>query len=466
MSDPNKSLVRFAPWGLVFLWSACSPKQPSATADGQPAKTTNRLPVPPAVVNNLGITFEVATRGRLGAWHEVPGQLEVPESQRWILRAPARARVTRVVARWQRVQRGDEVATLESPEVLEAHRAIEFAERTLDRATVEMAAARDRLAESEAQLREAGSYEEASRQRLQELVALGEQGNAFTAREVIEARREVTDAGKARLDAAIARDELTSRVADKQLQADQARQSVAERLSALSVLTGSSVEELSARSDQGPAWRQVRTLGVRAAADGVVVELLTAPGEIVEAGAAILHVFDTRELRFRGRVPEGDLGTLMPGDRVRLEFAARSLPVVVTRLEPPLPIADARTRMVLVEAVVANQDGALAHGMSALARVLVEESENEEVLLPRRCVVFDGLEAIVFKRDPDDQSVVIRTPVELGARAGGHVEVFSGVLDGDVVVADGVHQLKQAGLGKAPEGGHFHADGTWHEDHK
>ena len=61
---------------------------------------------------------------------------------------------------------------------------------------------------------------------------------------------------------------------------------------------------------------------------------------------------------------------------------------------------------------------------------------------------------------------VIRTPVELGARSSGYAEVIAGVLDGDELVADGVHQLKQTGLGKAPEGGHFHADGTWHEDHE
>ncbi len=42
------------------------------------AKITNRLDVPPQVVNNLGITFEEATRGRLGIWRTVPGQLEVP----------------------------------------------------------------------------------------------------------------------------------------------------------------------------------------------------------------------------------------------------------------------------------------------------------------------------------------------------------------------------------------------------
>ena len=61
--------------------------------------------------------------------------------------------------------------------------------------------------------------------------------------------------------------------------------------------------------------------------------------------------------------------------------------------------------------------------------------------------------------------VVIRTPVELGLRGAGNVEVLSGGRAGDLVVQKGIYQLKQTGLGKSPQGGHFLADGTWHPKH-
>ncbi|MCC6672632.1 MAG: efflux RND transporter periplasmic adaptor subunit [Planctomycetes bacterium] len=449
----------------ALLLPCCSSEQTGGQQGAAP-KATNRLAVPPEVVNNLGITFAAATRGRLGVWRSVPGQLEVPETRRWTLRAPARARVVSVASRWQVVEPGSAVVTLESSALQEARSAIELAERTLAQATEEVAAARARLGESEAHLREAGSFEQANRKRLEDLLTLERQGNPLTARELIEARGAVTDAGKARLDAAIARDELAARAATRQIEADQARLAVGERLSALAVLTGVPVDELTARDGQEPAWRAIRELRMRAPAAGVVVEMLASQGEILEAGAEVARVFDTRELRFRGHLPEGDLGTLAAGNPVRLEFPARGLEPVMTRLLAPRPVADQRTRMILVEATVANETGLLAHGISVMAHVLVSESKNEEVLIPARCVVLDGLETIVFRRDPAAPNVVIRTPVELGARAPDRVEVLAGVLDGDAVVADGIHQLKQTGLGKAPEGGHFHADGTWHGDHK
>ena len=450
----------------VLLLPSCAPEERGEDQQGTAPTITNRLDVPPEVVNNLGITFEKATRGRLGVWRSVPGQLEVPENRRWTLRAPARAQLVSVVTRWQAIEKGAEIAKLTSPELQDVQRAIEFAQRTLKRVTKEVVATRARLAESEAHLREARAFEVASRNRLTELQALNKGGNALTTKEVIAALRTVTDAGKARLDAAIARDELASRVATKQLEADQAKLSVGERLNALAVLTGLSVQELTKTNDEEPAWQKIESLTVRAPAAGVVVELFASQGETLEAGAPIVRVFDTSELRFRGHLPEGDLGELSTGNRVRLEFPSHRLQPIETQLNAPLPVADAETRMIHVEAVVPNESGVLAHGISVMGHVLVREGKNEEVLIPSRCVVFDGLEAIVFRRDPNAPNVVVRTPVELGRRAANQVEVLAGVLDGDAVVADGIRQLKQTGLGKPPQGGHFHADGTWHKGDK
>ncbi len=70
----------------IVLVTSCAPEQRAVSEKGAARAVTNRLDVPPEVVNNLGITFKTATRGRLGVWREVPGQLEVPESRRWTLR--------------------------------------------------------------------------------------------------------------------------------------------------------------------------------------------------------------------------------------------------------------------------------------------------------------------------------------------------------------------------------------------
>ena len=85
------------------------------------------------------------------------------------------------------------------------------------------------------------------------------------------------------------------------------------------------------------------------------------------------------------------------------------------------------------------------------------------MFLPTACVLQDELETIVFRRAPAQPDQVIRTPVSIGRRAEGLVEILSEVGVGDEVVRDGAHQLRLTGTGKAPANGHFHADGTFHE---
>jgi len=454
--------------GTVWCLQSCGPADPPPAVDAAPEEVaiTNRLGIPPEVVNNLGISFEIATRGRLGVWEEMSGELEVPEARRWTIRAPVSARVVSIVSRWEPVKRGAEIAVLASSDVQVIQQAIARAERISEQALTEMEAAVTRLAESEAHRLEAQEYEEASRGRLGNLLALGDPGSALTAREIMEARGTLTAASKARLDAAIARDDLLSLVARLRLEADQAKLSADAELNGLAMLAGRSPAELRASTEDGAAWERLTGLTQRAPANGVVVELWVSPGEFVEKGSPIALVYDTSTLHFHGQLPEGDLGLLRANQTVRIEFPSRRRPPIETRVERLLPLADTKTRMIRVVAAVPNEEPLLPHGLSVTARVLVEEGASEEVLIPLRCVVYDGLEAIVFRRDPGDPNVVIRTPLELGRRAAGQVEVLAGVMSGDEVVADGIHQLKQSGLGKAPQGGHFHADGSWHEEHE
>jgi multidrug efflux pump subunit AcrA (membrane-fusion protein) len=75
------------------------------------------------------------------------------------------------------------------------------------------------------------------------------------------------------------------------------------------------------------------------------------------------------------------------------------------------------------------------------------------------------LASIIFRRDPKNPDKVIRMEADLGISDGKWVVVNSGLREGDEVVLDGVYELKLAGGGKATGGGHFHADGTYHEAH-
>ena len=105
--------------------------------------------------------------------------------------------------------------------------------------------------------------------------------------------------------------------------------------------------------------------------------------------------------------------------------------------------------------------------MSAFLEV-VTAGGDEALAVPRSAVVKDGLHHVFFLRDELDPNTAIRVEADLGADDGRWVHIRSGLRLGDEVVLDGVHELKLATSrsGTVQAGGHFHADGTFHEgDH-
>lgn len=486
------------------LLAACGPSAPAPTPTAPTPAITNRIPLPPEVVANLGITFEKARRGRLETRLRVPGRVEIAPEARFVVRAPARGRTTTRVTRWQRVAKGDIVAEVLSPDLRTAQEALAEAEAAVTRTTLELArtraegpalaevaratdtawtAARDREAAARENLTQAEALVREARARI-ETVTAQTTGGGLPASAVFAARREHVETQATALDAARRWDEARDAIATLALErartaarADavgaeteilvQRRRtlegSVRQQLRTLAVLTGFGVAELVAPAADGPAWTRLEAVPIRAPADGIVTEVLVSEAEWVEASAPMLRVVDPRRMVFRGEVPEADVARIPADAEARIEIGCADCARVESRLGVARPLADPRTRTVLVEAPLPGDASAYPDGASATAAVLLERSPAEETLIPTACVVQDELEMLVFRRDPARPDQVIRTVAALGRRSDGWVEVLADVAEGDEVVRAGIHQLRLTGGGKAPANGHFHADGTWHE---
>ena len=105
-------------------------------------------------------------------------------------------------------------------------------------------------------------------------------------------------------------------------------------------------------------------------------------------------------------------------------------------------------------------------GVAAEIEIVLDATYSKELAVPIAAVIQDGLEKVIFRRDPKDKDRVIRMEADLGISDGRWVVVESGMTDGDEVVHHGVYELMLASGSGKQKGGHFHADGTFHaEDH-
>jgi multidrug efflux pump subunit AcrA (membrane-fusion protein) len=173
-------------------------------------------------------------------------------------------------------------------------------------------------------------------------------------------------------------------------------------------------------------------------------------------------------VRFRGIALQSDLGNLDNGlSAVIVPPQGGSLDAQ-TSVPGVLQIGvEANSQQRTLNLIVTSLPGvelpkwAMA-GVAAQAEIVTEGTDYPELSIPLEAVIQDDLTKIFFLRDPADPAKAIRMEADLGIDDGRWVVVKSGVMEGDEVVLHGVYELKLTGSGKATEGGHFHADGTFH----
>ncbi|MGB3966275.1 MAG: efflux RND transporter periplasmic adaptor subunit [Planctomycetota bacterium] len=413
---------------------------------------------------NLGIEFVKVERRRVAQTLRLPGHFELLPAARHEQRVPVAGRVEALVAPLQQVKAGDPLYRLDSPE----WRAVQ---KELGEIATQVKVARARIAALQplvaAHLVHEGSLQNSiavMAARVENLEAtrasVGGQAPELSAARVQQAevsaqhaeaieKRAETDALLGELQANVAAGEDRFRLA----------------LGAAATLVSMPVEELERATDGVPAWRRLTTIELRAAAAGIVDRLPAARGVWVESGELVMTITDLAQVRFRARGMQSDLPSLQP------ELPARVV----------LPQGNAQAQQYLsgnlllgVEAdpaqrtidVFLHPEAAPAWarpGIAAFLEVETRGGKSSELAIPLSSVLQDGLQRVLFRRDPADPDKVIRVEADLGLDDGRWVEVKSGLADGDEVVLAGAYELMLASSGSAAKGGHFHADGTFHE---
>jgi len=166
----------------------------------------------------------------------------------------------------------------------------------------------------------------------------------------------------------------------------------------------------------------------------VAARMVTA-GDFVKVGSPLIKLVDADPLKLRVQVTERRLGTIKKGQPVAVKVEAFPEAFVgeVSRVSPAV---DTSTRTFAVEILVANPNHVLKPGSFATAKI---ETGRELALMVPESVVrsFAGLSKVVLVRD----GKATETPVELGQRHQGMVEIRSGLTRDDLVVVSSAATL-------------------------
>ena len=197
-------------------------------------------------------------------------------------------------------------------------------------------------------------------------------------------------------------------------------------------------------------------VAVKAPSAGVVEAVRGRDGAYLEAGAEVVQLVRPSALRFKTQVSASDAAQLSDGLPARIGDA---------RGEIRIGVGD-ETGVVPVYAVFAEGSVKGRAGERATVECVLDESEEPVVAVPTRSIVQVGLQPTVFVKDDHDADRFLAVPVTPGLAGGGWTAV-AGLPEEDAeVVVEGAYELKLAlPSGAAKPAGHFHADGTFHEEH-
>jgi cobalt-zinc-cadmium efflux system membrane fusion protein len=370
--------------GVVGCGSAEDKGTPEATAEPR-APTAAELTLTAREIQHGGVKWAPVDEMTAAPAVEVPGQLQPDENRTVRVSAPAQGRLLVVrVNVGDRVDRGQPVAMLQSEAASSAGAdpATAVAELSPPQPAATFARVSRERAERLLELK-AGSRQDVERARTDDEVAQGA---------VVQATAEVVRA----------KEEL-------------------ERLN------------VDARGE----------IVLRSSIAGVVLHRDAVAGSVVEAGATLLTISDTRTLWLQIAATEAVASAIRPATLLRFSVTAFPNETFEARVQSIGEALDPATRTLPVRAVVSNATSRLRPEM--FAAVLIEQgSAIKGFGVPDAAVQWLDEHPVVFVARPDRAggAAFARRDIEIGAQQGGRTQVLEGVRPGDLVVTDGAFAVK------------------------
>jgi len=481
-------MKRFSGLLALLLGAACTDDRGAKTEEpAAESPVSNRIDVPPAVRRNLGITFVEVERRHVASTIRVPGRFELLPTAHREYHVTLPGRVELLVDQYDEVEAGTPLYRVDSPAWREMQQKLSDAIVAIRKADARRKAILGKAKAIEKHHARARHEERVWEERLAQVEALIAAGSG-AASERTEARSRLAAAHTSlakveeeRAEVAQARIEVEAdlaahRQATPLLHADalevpaEEGQQVDLAFAPAAAMLGTTVEAL--RRDTGggvPYWRTIDRVEAAAREPGIVEALPVTNGGWVNASDLVMTTVDPSRIRFRAVGLQADLGRLEDGMPVRIVPPRGGVQSLRGSLQGALTIglwADALERKIdlLVVPEGGDRPAWARRGISAEMEIVLDRTAEAQLAIPVTAVIQDGLQKVLFRRDPRDPDKVIRLEADLGLGDGRWVVVQSGVTDGDEVVHHGVYELMLASGSAAQKGGHFHADGTYHEE--
>lgn len=171
---------------------------------------------------------------------------------------------------------------------------------------------------------------------------------------------------------------------------------------------------------------------------GVVGTRRISVGALVTPGTVVTTLDDISKVKLDFSVPETFLAALKPGLPIEAVSSAYTGAVFKGEVIAVDSRIDPETRSITIRAEIDNSDLRLRPGMLMVVDLI--KDQRESLMIPEAAVQPENDSQFVFVVGADQTAK--KTEIKIGRRRAGFVEVLAGLKEGDMVVREGLQDLR------------------------
>ena len=171
--------------------------------------------------------------------------------------------------------------------------------------------------------------------------------------------------------------------------------------------------------------------------DGIVGKRGLSEDALGSESSIIITLDDTSIIYCDLKIPETFATVIKKGLPVEISFSGYQKKIYNGEVDGVSSRINAETRSLLTRIKIENKNFELVPG--SLLEVTVKYNQRNSLSIPDTSILLEGNKAYVYKVSKDN--IANRTEIIFGSRNNGNVEVVSGLIKGDLIVAEGLKKV-------------------------
>ena len=165
-------------------------------------------------------------------------------------------------------------------------------------------------------------------------------------------------------------------------------------------------------------------------------------GDILDSSNSITITLDDNSVIYSDlKIPEIFASVIKKGLPITAKFSGNKNKIYNGAVYAVSSRINAETRSLLIRVKVDNEDAELIPG--SLLEVIVNYNERNKIGIPDTSIMLEGDKIYVYK--VSDKNITNKTEIKIGIRNNGFVEVLSGLIEGENIVAEGLKKVRPNG---------------------